>query len=229
MAGGEDAQVMVHDVARRLPSITTVRDRSRSLAMLDAILSPRWDHRCYAFDAHWGPVEALASMQNGSGDEYGIVFSEAGAWIRVFDHESPMSPFEFEPPRLWPGVVDAVPQVFGAYLEEPAFMSQGVLRATACLWRQPAEARWHAGAIQFPTGRKDPDGSGWLLELLVDGSAEGYQGFAEDYYEIDVDVAAVRQVMALRPLTEQLVTGLNDAVRVGDLTKDVADIGYPVA
>ncbi len=80
-----------------------------------------------------------------------------------------------------------------------------------------------------PPAARTPTGSGWLLELLVDGSAEGYQRFAEDYYEIDVDVAAVRRIMALRPLTQELVTGLNDAVRMADLAKDVADIGYPVA
>lgn len=219
----------VHDVARRLPRISMVRDRSRSLAMLDALLSPEWEHRYYAFDARWGPGEALASMRNGSGDDYAIVFSEAGAWIRVFDHESPMSPWALEPRQVWPGVVDEVPAVFRAYLEEPAFMFDGVLQATACLWWETGDDRWHAGAIQFPAGREDPDGSGWLLELLVDGSAEGYQRFAEDYYEIDVNVAAVRQVLALRPLTQELVTALNDTVRVTDLAKDIADIGYPVA
>src|SRR5919109_1060982 len=97
-----------------------VRDRSRSLAMLDAILSPAWENRYYSFDTRWGPGEALASMRNGSGDDYAIVFSEAGAWTRVFDHESPMSPWALDPRQVWPGVVDEVPAVFRAYLEEPA-------------------------------------------------------------------------------------------------------------
>jgi hypothetical protein len=79
------------------------------------------------------------------------------------------------------------------------------------------------------TCSKDPDGSWRLLELLVDGSAEGYQRFAEDYYEVDVNISAVRQVMTLQPLTQGLITSLNDAVRMADLAKDVADIGYPVA
>jgi hypothetical protein len=36
------------DVVRRLPDIPVVRDRSRSLAMLDAILSPVWEYRYYS-------------------------------------------------------------------------------------------------------------------------------------------------------------------------------------
>jgi hypothetical protein len=87
------------DVARRLPDIPVVRDRSRALAMLDAILSPEWEYRYYSFVAAWGPAQELASMRNGSGDDYAIVFSPAGAWIRVFAHESPMSPG----PRSRPG------------------------------------------------------------------------------------------------------------------------------
>jgi hypothetical protein len=41
-----------------------------------------------------GPAEDLASMQNGSGDEYSIVFLDDGAaYARGFDHESPVSPW----------------------------------------------------------------------------------------------------------------------------------------
>lgn len=45
-------------------------------------------------------------MSNGSGDEFDIVFSPAGAYIRGFDHESPMSPYVDDEP--WPGVVDQI-------------------------------------------------------------------------------------------------------------------------
>jgi hypothetical protein len=216
----------VHDVARRLPDIPVVRGRSRSLAMLDAILSPEWEYRYYSFNTRWGQDEELASMRNGSGDEYAVVFAPAGAWVRVCDHESPMSPWGLEPPRPWPGVVDSVPAVFQACVEEPAFALEGVPMVTACLWRQTGDDRWHAGAVEAPAGRDDPDGSGRLLELL-DGSPEVYRRFAEDYYERSVDPVAAREVYALRPLTQELVTTLNNELSLADLAGDVAEIGYP--
>ena len=219
----------VHDVARRLPDIPVVRDRSRSLAMLDAILSPEWEYRYYSFNSRWGPDQELASMRNGSGDEYAIVFSSAGAWIRVFDHESPMSPWGLEPPRPWPGVLDMVPAAFRAFVDEPAFVLDGVPMVTACLWRQTGVDRWHAGVFEAPAGGGDPDGSEWLLELLLDESPEAYQRFAEDYYEFPVDPAAVREVYALRPLTQELVATLNSELSLADLAGDVAEIGYPTA
>jgi hypothetical protein len=220
----------VQDVARRLPDISVVRDRSRSLAMLDAIISPEWEYRYYSFNAAWGPAQELASMRNGSGDDYAIVFSPAGAWVRVFAHESPMSPWGLEPPRPWPGVLDTVPPAFQACVQEPAFTLDAVPMVTACLWRQITDDRWHTGAIDFPAGQEDPDGSEWLLELLLDDSPEAYRRFAEDYYELNsVNLAAVRQVYALRPLTQPLVTALNDRLSVADLAYDIAEIGYPTA
>ena len=217
------------DVACRLPNISVVRDRSKSLAMLDAILSPEWEYRYYSFNAAWGPAQELASMRNGSGDDYAIVFSPAGAWIRVFDHESPMSPWTLEPPRPWPGVLDTVPTVFQTCVQEPAFILDGVPMVSACLWRQTTDEHWRTGALDFPTGREDPDGSEGLLELLLDDSPEAYRQFAEDYCELRVDLVAVGEIYALRPLTQPLVSVLNDQLSVADLARDIAEIGYPAA
>jgi hypothetical protein len=80
-------------LADRLPAIAVVRRWSQSLAVLDAIMSAEWDYRYFSFDTQFGPGQALASMRNGSGDEYSITFTGEGAFLRGFDHESPVSPF----------------------------------------------------------------------------------------------------------------------------------------
>ncbi|MFI5547787.1 hypothetical protein ACIA6E_28850 [Streptomyces sp. NPDC051815] len=217
----------VHDVARRLPSIADLRDLCRSLAMLDAILSPEWEDRYYSFDSGWADREEMASMRNGSGDEYSIVFSAAGAYIRGFDHEAPMSPYgnDGEP---WPGVIDEVPEVFRPYVEEPAFTDEDdVPVVTACLWREATDDRWRHGVIDFPAGSPDPVGAAGLFALLIDRSPEAFQRFAEDYHEVPVALEAVRDVYALRPLSRTLVSSLNAEVTLADLARDIAGIGYP--
>ncbi|MFC7533154.1 hypothetical protein [Actinoplanes sp. GCM10030250] len=214
--------VTVIDVAAALPDITVLRDRCRALATLDAILSPAWEDRYYSFDAHWAPGQELASMRNGSGDEWSIVFSSAGAYVRGLDHESPMSPAA-NGGRAWPGVLDAVPEVFAELVAEPAF-SWG---ATVCLWRQAGDERWHHGRIEFPED-EEPDGADWLFDMLVEGTPEGYVEFAEDYYEEQVDVAAVREVFAGRPLTAELIRRLNPDLTAADLAEDLRGIGYPL-
>lgn len=222
-----NAHVTVYDVALRLPAIDDLRNLCRSLAMLDAILSPDWEDRYYSMNARWADGEEMASMRDGSGNEYSIVFSAAGAYVRGFDHESPMSPYgnEHEP---WPGVVDEVPELFRPFVEEPAFTDEdGVPVVTACLWRGATDDRWHHGTIEFPDRAVDPDGAARLFELLVDRSPEAFQRFAEDYYEVPVDLEAVRQVYALRPLSQELVSSLNPEVGPTELAHDMSEIGYP--
>ncbi|MFB7515507.1 hypothetical protein [Streptomyces sp. NPDC056144] len=221
----------VYDVARALPGIEELRDHSRGLAMLEAVLSPEWANRYYSFDAHWSETEQLASMKDGQGDEYTIVLSPAGAFARVFDHESPLSPFgELADGQTWPGVLDGVPEAFGAYLTEPAFLDEDDVHVTtACLWREPADTEWRTGTVAYPEASgEDPDGSVRLLRLLVDRSAEAYAEWASDYYDTEVDVEAVRKVLELTPLTEELVAALNPGVKLADLAEDIAEIGYPV-
>ncbi|MFF2042793.1 hypothetical protein ACFVVX_20415 [Kitasatospora sp. NPDC058170] len=222
-----DEHVTVYDIARQLPSIADLQNLCRSLAMLDAILSPDWEGRYYSFNAGWADREEMASMRNGSGDEYSIVFSAAGACVRGFDHEAPMSPYgnDGEP---WPGVIDDVPEVFSHFVTEPAFTDEDdVPVVTACLWRGATDDRWQHGVIDFPTGCSDPDGATGLFALLVDRSPEAFQRYAEDYYEVPVDLDAVRDVYALRPLSQTLVSSLNSEATLTDLAEDISEIGYP--
>ncbi|AVV46410.1 hypothetical protein PYK79_36385 [Streptomyces sp. ID05-04B] len=218
----------VIDVARRLPAIPDLRDLCRSLAMLDAVLSPDRESRRHSFGP-WAQGEEAASMHNGSGDEYAIVFSSAGAYVRGFSHESPMSQYaqDGEP---WPGVIDEVPEVFTRFVAEPAFTDEdGTPVVTVCLWRETTDERWRHGTIDFPSGFADPDGSADLFGLLVDRSPEAFRRSAEDYYEVPVDLEAVRDVYALRPLSQELVSSLNAEVCLADLAADVSAIGYPRA
>ncbi|MDH6516501.1 MULTISPECIES: hypothetical protein [unclassified Streptomyces] len=216
----------VQDVARRLPGIAVLREHCRSLAMLEAVLCPEWAYRYHSFDDHWAEGESMASMRNGSGDDYSIVFSGAGAYVRGFDHESPMSPYAED--RPWPGVLDEVPGVFQAYVKEPAFSDDGLPRVTACMWREAGDGGWRTGAIDFPEGRTDdPDGADFLFELLVERSAEAFQEWAQDCYEVPVDLEAVRHVFSSRPLTAEVVRALNSEITLADLAQDIAEIGYP--
>ncbi|MBG7697817.1 hypothetical protein HCJ76_06900 [Streptomyces sp. MC1] len=50
----------VYEVIRRQPKIPIVRDRSRAMAMVDAIMSPDWGHRFYSFDS---PDVDLAALE----------------------------------------------------------------------------------------------------------------------------------------------------------------------
>lgn len=126
-----DDPMSVYEVIKKLPGIAAVRDRSKALAMLDAILCPEWDFRYFSFDSRWSQGEEMASMRDGSGNDYAIMFAAAGAYAQACNHESPMTPSHLSPPAPWPGLFDSVPEVFRSYVEEPAFADHNGLARVA--------------------------------------------------------------------------------------------------
>jgi hypothetical protein len=200
------------------------------MAVLEAILSPEWGDRYHSYDRRWAPGVELASMRDGSGDEYSIVFAPEGTYIRGFAHESPMSPYAGDGP--WPGVLDTVPEPLLRWVTEPAFCDEnGMPVVTACLWRGPADDGWRTGEVEYPDG-PDPDGAAGLFALLVAAeatAADAFREFAEDYYGEPLDAAALRHVYRLRPLTEEVVASLNGSLGLADVAEDAEAAGFPVA
>lgn len=207
----------VYDLARRLPAIPDLRALCRALAALDVVLDPGSEDRCHLYDTAWAPGEELASMRNGAGDEYSIVFTAAGAYVRGFDHESPMSPHATDDEQPWPGVLDAVPDAFRSCVAEPAFSDEyGTPRVTVCLWREHRDTGWQHGDIAFPP--EGDDGADWLFTLLTDRTPEAFQDWAQDYYAMPIDLDAVRHVYAGQPLTTSVVTALSVTLKPGTST-----------
>jgi len=214
----------------RLPSIADLRRHSRALAMAEAVLCPEPEYRFYGYQPQWTDGVDLATMRDGSGDEYSIVFTDAGALILGFDHESTMSPTNNDE-TVWPGVADDVPEAFAAFLTEPAFHFDSYLSVTFCLWRLTGDDQWSTGTIEFPPGRgrgDDIDGSD-MLDMVSDPATGAYVDFAADIYELELDRGAVAPLWALTPLTEDAVRALRSDRGLDDVRKDADDMGYPIA
>jgi hypothetical protein len=208
-----------------LPHVDLLRATLQAMAMIDAVLCQDWQCRYYSFNSGWSAGEQMGSMRNGLGDELFALFNPSGCWIKGFAHEAPMSPYRDNGSKcVWPGVLDGVPTEFSACLTEPAF---AIGDTTFCIWRRYADESWRRGRIDFPDGRCDPDGSEDLLSPL-DGQPETYRAWAQEYYEREMDLAAVAHVYGHRPLTSELVLALNPKASTSDLLAHAQEIGYPV-
>ena len=164
----------------------------------------------------------MASMRNGQGDYYFILFTKEGAIIKGFDHESPMSPYATDPPKMWAGVLDEVPAEFSEFLKEPAFSMEDT---TFCFWRLTHDLNWKAGNITYPN-QSDPDGSTHLLSKL-DGKPQTYKNFAEDYYEQSISLSAVEHIYNHHALTIEIISALNADNSLENLQPDLEEIDYP--
>jgi hypothetical protein len=194
---------------------------TRALATLDAIMSPDWESRYYSFNAGWGEGEMMASMRNGSGDQWFALIGPAGVALHGLAHEAPA----FRPGSPLPGIFDALPAEFHAsFLREPAFETDN---STFCVWRRTADDRWSAGDVELPGG-EDPDGFRELTAILA-GDPEQYVEFAADYYEREIAPEDVAAVYRHEPLTDELVKRLNPDADLEALAGDLDEIGYPEA
>ena len=213
-------------LAARLPEAQTLIRWSQSMAMLDAILSPEWDMRYFSHNIEWAPSEQMASMRNGSGDEYSFTFMPHGTYGRGFDHESALSPFIRQPPRPLPGLLDVIPNELQAAAAESAFTLIDVQSVTLTLWRLEEDAAWSHGQARDLESSTGDDGGTWLFDLL-DGTPETYLSYASDYYEASLNLDAIRHVFEHQPLTNEVVRSLNHEMTLGLVTEDINSIGYP--
>ncbi|OFA02011.1 hypothetical protein DUGA2_39370 [Duganella sp. HH101] len=201
----------------QLPEIEALRRRCMALAMLDALMCPEWEYRYYSFNPQWSVTEEMASMRNGHGDDWFLLFDKVGAALKGFTRDSGIAKTDYAQ-----RIQIEVPQSFTAFLFEPAFSMEF---ATFCYWRNASDSAWSKVSAGIERANVD-DGSQASLSLLI-GSASAYQEFANDYYEKNISVEVIQAVYDLAPLTERLVTNLNPSLAVVDAGFLAKEIGYP--
>ncbi len=207
-----------------MPEINKLKLLLKSLAVLDAIMSPEWEYRFYSYNSKWDSGEEMASMRNGCGDDFYVLFNTSGCFVKGFAHESSMSSWSTTNQEVWPRLLDSVPSEFSKAVKEPAFSMENI---SFCIWCKYNDKLWSHGVIDFVKD-EDPDGSVYLLEIF-DGNCETYSQFAEEYYEVEIPISAINHIYTHQPLTESVVHSLNPDISLSNLENDLIEIGYPVS
>lgn len=205
-----------------LPPIDEVMKRAQALAALDLILSPDWQYRYYSFNSQWSPDEKMASMRNGSGDEWWIVHHQSGwAALKGLDHES--AAWSEGGSDLSEQLQQAIPIHYGNFATEPAFVWDATSFAYV-YW--PERRSWTRvnDNTEFPDLEAGEDS---LLALLA-GPASAYVAYAADYFERDLPLEAVEHIYAHRRISDEIVRQLNPDVRYSEIGTELEnEIGYP--
>jgi hypothetical protein len=191
-----------------IPKPEILKRISQSIAMLDAVMMQEWELRYFSFNATWSPPNQMASMRNGSGDHYFILFTPHGAALKGFCRDVGSKPNCYE----------GLPQVFeNPFLKEPAFVTAEV--SFAC---------WNTGDqwVIRPAAALDVAHCADTL-LNVTRGPEEYQKWAEGYYERQIPLSIVRSVYNHDALTERILAELNPDLDQKQFAADLKEIGYP--
>ena len=206
-----------------LPPIDQLIQRCRALAALDLMLSPDWQYRFYSFNSRWSEDEQMASMRNGCGDEWWIIFHRDGwAALKGLGHES--AAWSRHRGKLSSALQQSFPAAMAGFSTEPAFCWD----ATSFAYFHPAGApAWiRANDLTAFAGEEETGEVEFLAHLH--GSPADYAAFATDYYETEVDERIVADIFALRPISATVVSSLNPNVSLSEISEELfEEIQYP--
>lgn len=193
------------------PTLPSPRDLERickGLATLDAMLMEEWQDRYYSFNHAWstGSQQRMASMRNGCGDEWFMVFEPSGAFLKAFWHDE----IDYEDPaKLYAGL----PAQLQPQLTEPAFAMENV-----------TFGGWHDGTTWTLRG----NATGPMHEQLemLTGDPATYRAYAADYFQVDVPADAIAHVLGGKELDANLLKRIGSTRTLAELKDDLAEIAY---
>jgi len=189
----------------------------QSVATLDAIIMQEWELRYYSYNSRWSLKREMASMRNGSGDHYFILFVPEGCAIKGFYRGAATAKMGYSEEKFYSGL----PSVFEeSFLHEPAFTASEV---SFVLWRLRNDAEWTMKPREVSATETGAD----LLLHNMTGGPEAYQDWATNYYERDVPLSSVRAIYQHHPVNQNIISELNPKVDQAQLAADLDEIGYP--
>jgi hypothetical protein len=127
----EEPPAMSTEERLSLPGPGKLKSVMRSLAVLDVIVCEKPENRSFSFYPKWAGDAAMAKVLKTSGDDMFIFFKQDSAIIKGFDHESPISPYNAEEFKVWPGIYDGGPPHLLKLLDDEAVERKLV---TFCIW-----------------------------------------------------------------------------------------------
>ncbi len=158
-----------------LPNIKWLRQRLQQMSALVSVFAIEYGEPQFEFHPKWARSEEMGAIKNGSGDELFAHFTKSGCIIIGFAHESTMSTYHTNPPKLWSGLLSSVPASFKASLDESAF---DIASTTFVVWRLATDDAWHTDNIEYPDDSYG-DGSHELLSQMVVSADD----FADLFFE----------------------------------------------
>jgi hypothetical protein len=204
----------------KLPEPSTLKNICQSIAVLDALICPEWEMRYFSFDAKWSKNEQMASMRNGEGDDYFILFSSSQTAIKGCLGESDLS----GNPAFYSNIEKELGGLFRSFFDEPAFSMD---EASFVYFYDVKNTKWKKVGQSSSEYAEHEDGSDELLQWII-GGADFYQQWAKEYYEEDIDPIIVKKVFNHQRLTEEEIKTVNPELELKAFFDDLQEIGYPI-
>jgi hypothetical protein len=227
----------VYKAAEAMPDVPELLERARALAAIGVIMENEWPWR-YAIRAsqcadRGGAV--LRAWDESRGVQ--VHFHEdAGTVVFTWDTDADFLPYDL--PRAWEAILAQVPQALRPCLwnDDTAHDDSELPNINTVMWRLPGDTAWRTPDPADEALSSDVSDADWIgddcaYDVLTDLIAPS-PGTVMLEFDLGVERAsfaiadAIRQVLALRPLTEDIVRTLNPERSLADVADEIAALGH---
>ncbi len=212
---------------KNLPSIDEIKEILISQAVLDIILTEEENHwlRLINFYKNYSKGLDMVKIDNIAGDHVYILFSDEGAIIKGFDHESILSPYANDEGKIAKGIYESVPNELMKLLDD----SVEVQDVTFCIWRKRTDMFWCKGEVTVPDDYKNgDDGEDFLLGYIFQ-DADSWLEWAQGYYDEQgkiIKIDHVKKVYEHQNITKEIVESINPDRDFEEVNQELKKIGY---
>ena len=218
--------MLISERIHEIPSPNDLLQRLIAYAKIDRIMNPDSDDcmvRVYHYDKDWVPGGHFLKIDDSGGDHYHVLFSPDGCIVKGFDHESDLSPYNYndeDEPML--NVIaehdfyDGAPVALSCLLDDPALEKE---LATFCAWQAAGDSQWHCAESEIPADWSD----GIETFLFYAQDPEEYRHWFEAYYETKVDLKIIRDIADGKSVTAEMARSLNPEGDVDLIMKELGE------
>lgn len=189
-----------------IPNLDDVYKTCQSLAAIEAILMQEWEYRYFSFNDSWDTNQSMASMRDGSGSHYYMLFD-----LQLKSCIGKLYVKSLNAMNL-SDVKELV--AFKDFMQEPAFEND---IATIYFYKISDNSTWQS----IPSLNDIP-----FLGFLTN-KEKAYIPWAESYYEVEINTLPVIQIFNYQPITTTIINQLNHDCCISTLKDDLNEIGYP--
>lgn len=186
----------------------------KAMAILDIIVQPKEDAWLRLVNGYRFPGGSRYVIDNGSGDNLIVIFTENETLLKGFDHENELNQFAADEWNVsfFTHMFANIPDGLMNLLED-----EEKEETTFCMWCSKDSGQW----LQNETEGND-GGAAYLLKYICQNAKE-WCDWAEEYYEISPDPDLVAEIYKGGAVTEELIGKLNPKGNMTEILEEIAE------
>jgi len=187
-------------------NIQQLKDKLKSIALLEAIISPEWEYRYFSYDSNWSEDEEMASMRDGEGNTWFSVFKKDIIFYKCISKDDGLI-------KNHKDIKQMIPEKFNSFINEEAFHTNIATKISIF-----DNNKWLEFGISNVNHIID-------LKTIQHWKAIDYKDWADKYYEKDLDLTSIQNIFT-HSIDEHIVKSLNNELCFNDIEHEIEEIGY---